>query len=143
MPTFADDHGWFLTYHEIPELRPALAGRPGVRDPERGRRDLARPDPPGRRRDARRSRGSPSSSTRVLPRCPDPGMALTNLERFVAAVPPARRDARASSPTTPARPRSCCSALQHQPVLQRGPDPRPRAARLAAAGAATAATARP
>ena len=33
--------GWFLTYHEIPELVSAWLAGLGVRDPERGRRDLA------------------------------------------------------------------------------------------------------
>ena len=55
----------------------------GVRDAERGARDL---------RDLEAVAGSPVEMTRLavllnalLPRCPDPGMALTNLERFAAA----------------------------------------------------------
>src|SRR5438067_210738 len=82
--------GWFLTYHEIPELvRGWLAGL-GVRDPDRGARDLAdlirRAGPAGLEAVARIA----VQLDAVLPRCPDPGMALTNLERFLAAVP--RRD---------------------------------------------------
>jgi [glutamine synthetase] adenylyltransferase / [glutamine synthetase]-adenylyl-L-tyrosine phosphorylase len=78
---------WFLTYHAIPELiREWLAGL-GVRDPERGRRDLA---------DLTLRAGDGSIELvanlavqldAVLPRCADPGMALGNLERFVAAGP--------------------------------------------------------
>ncbi|MBV8383432.1 MAG: hypothetical protein JOZ63_12555, partial [Planctomycetaceae bacterium] len=76
---------WFSTVLEDPEAtRRWLAGL-GVRDPERGFRnfrDLA-------------ERGRPRSLIplfaaqlhSVLPRCPDPDMALTNLERFVAACP--------------------------------------------------------
>ncbi len=33
--------GWFLLYHEIPEVVQAWLARLGVRDPERGSRDLA------------------------------------------------------------------------------------------------------
>ena len=79
--------GWFLTYHEIPELvKHWLAGL-GVRDPERGCRDLA---------DLTRRAGAESLGDvarlavvldAILPRCADPGMALANLERFLAAVP--------------------------------------------------------
>ena len=79
--------GWFLTYHEIPELvKHWLAGL-GVRDPDRGSRDLA---------DLTRRAGAESlddvarlavSLDSILPRCADPGMALSNLERFLAAVP--------------------------------------------------------
>jgi [glutamine synthetase] adenylyltransferase / [glutamine synthetase]-adenylyl-L-tyrosine phosphorylase len=79
--------GWFLTYHEIPEMvRRWLAGL-GVRDPERGARDLAdltrRAGPERLERVARIA----VQLDAVLPRCPDPGMALTNLDRFLAAVP--------------------------------------------------------
>src|ERR1700720_1314228 len=78
---------WFLAYHEIPELiQPWLVGL-GVRDPERGGRDLA---------DLTRRAGPACLELvariavqldQVLPRCADPGMALVNLERFMAAVP--------------------------------------------------------
>jgi [glutamine synthetase] adenylyltransferase / [glutamine synthetase]-adenylyl-L-tyrosine phosphorylase len=79
--------GWFLTYHEIPEVVQAWLARLGVRDPERGSRDLA---------DLTRRAGVDSLPDvarlavlldAILPRCADPGMALANLERFLAAVP--------------------------------------------------------
>ena len=93
--------GWFLTYHEIPELVQEWLAGLGVRDPERGARDLADltrlAGPAGRERIARIA----VQLDAVLPRCSDPGMALTNLERLVAKVPrldetlrPARRGAR-------------------------------------------------
>ncbi len=57
----------------------------GVRDTERASRDL---------RDLARRAGTDKDMNRLalrldalLPRCPDPGMALANLERFVAACP--------------------------------------------------------
>ncbi len=62
-----------------------LAGSKGVRDAERGFRDLrdlaARDQPLGL---VAKLAGQLDAA---LPRCPDPGMALTNLERFVAASP--------------------------------------------------------
>jgi glutamate-ammonia-ligase adenylyltransferase len=80
---------WFVAYHDIPELiQPWLAGL-GIRDPERGARDLA---------DLTRRAGPHCLDLvariavqleLVLPRCADPGMALANLERFVAALPEA------------------------------------------------------
>jgi glutamate-ammonia-ligase adenylyltransferase len=79
--------GWFLTYHEIPELVGRWLAGLGVRDPERGARDLAdltrRAGPAGLAAVARIA----VQLDAVLPRCPKPGMALTNLERFLAAVP--------------------------------------------------------
>ena len=102
-----------------------LAGL-GVRDPERGCRDLARPDPAGRGRSrCRTSPGSPSSSTRFLPRCPDPGWRWRTSSGSWPRCPGssstlARAGRRHPDDRDPA------SALQHQPVLQRGPDPRPR-----------------
>ena len=78
---------WFLNYHEIPELiRDWLAGL-GVRDPDRGRRDLADLT---RRAGASRIELVAELAVQldsVLPRCADPGMALGNLDRFVAAGP--------------------------------------------------------
>ena len=78
--------GWFLTYHEIPELLQSWLAGLGVRDPERGARDLIdltrRAGPERLDRIARIA----VQLDAVLPRCPDPGMALTNLERFLAAV---------------------------------------------------------
>src|SRR5438105_1906952 len=74
---------WFLLLFEDPATtRRWLAGL-GVRDTERGARDL---------RDLARRAGRQELLAKVagqlhvlLPRCPDAGMALTNLERFVAA----------------------------------------------------------
>ena len=78
---------WFLTYHEIPELVQRWLSGLGVRDPERGARDLAdltrRAGPECLDRVARIA----VQLDAVLPRCADPGMALANLERFLAAVP--------------------------------------------------------
>ncbi len=83
-PASAD---WFLALFEDPAAtRRWLAGL-GIRDEERGARDL---------RDLARLGG-----TRILariavqlnvslPRCPDAGMALSNIERFVAASPDPR-----------------------------------------------------
>ncbi len=79
--------GWFLTYHEIPEMVQRWLAGLGVRDPERGARDLAdltRRAGPDRLEQVSRIAVQLDA---VLPRCPDPGMALTNLERFLAAVP--------------------------------------------------------
>ncbi|MFI5454713.1 MAG: bifunctional [glutamate--ammonia ligase]-adenylyl-L-tyrosine phosphorylase/[glutamate--ammonia-ligase] adenylyltransferase [Isosphaerales bacterium] len=78
---------WFLAYHDIPEIiHPWLAGL-GIRDPERGGRDLAdltrRAGPDCLELVARIA----AQLDTVLPRCADPGMALANLERFVAALP--------------------------------------------------------
>src|SRR5271166_4192037 len=78
---------WYLTYHDVPELVQRWLSGLGVRDPERGARDLA---------DLTRRAGFECLDLlarivvqldTVLPRCADPGMALVNLERFMAAVP--------------------------------------------------------
>jgi glutamate-ammonia-ligase adenylyltransferase len=78
---------WFQTYHDIREIVERWLAGLGVRDPERGARDLA---------DLTRRAGPECLSLvsriavqldQVLPRCADPGMALVNLERFTAAVP--------------------------------------------------------
>jgi glutamate-ammonia-ligase adenylyltransferase len=80
---------WFLAYHEIPELiRPWLAGL-GIRDPERASQDLAdltRRTGPGCLELVARIAVQLDA---ILPRCADPGMALANFERFVAASPSA------------------------------------------------------
>jgi glutamate-ammonia-ligase adenylyltransferase len=78
---------WFLTYHEIPELIHGWLAGLGILDPRRAARDLA----------DLTARAGPDclklvaaiavQLDDVLPRCADPGMALGNLERFVAAVP--------------------------------------------------------
>ncbi len=61
-----------------------LAGL-GVRDAERGFRDLR--DLAGRGLPMGLVARLAAQLDAALPRCPDPGMALTNLERFVAASP--------------------------------------------------------
>src|SRR5262249_14631497 len=78
--------GWFVNYHEIPELLENWLSGLGVRDAERGARDLVdltRRAGPGR--PARVARIAVQLDA-VLPGCPEPGMALTNLERFLGAV---------------------------------------------------------
>ncbi|WP_435016473.1 bifunctional [glutamate--ammonia ligase]-adenylyl-L-tyrosine phosphorylase/[glutamate--ammonia-ligase] adenylyltransferase [Tundrisphaera sp. TA3] len=75
----------FSSLLENPQMAGLWLSGLGVRDAERGLRDL---------RDLVR-RGLPvglvarmaEQLDEILPRCPDPGMALTNLERFVAAAP--------------------------------------------------------
>jgi len=57
----------------------------GVRDAERGARDLR--DLAGRGVPLANVARLAAQLDASLPRCPDPGMALTNLERFVAASP--------------------------------------------------------
>ena len=78
---------WFVTYHDVPELVHRWLAGLGVREPERGARDLA---------DLVRRAGSDGLELvaqiavqldAVLPKCADPGMAIANLERFMAAVP--------------------------------------------------------
>src|SRR5512135_2745759 len=84
-PPFATSD-WFLHTLDDPEAcRRWLAGL-GLRDPERGSRDLRDMAERGTGRDllARLA----GQLHRSLPRCPDPGMALTNLERFVGASEP-------------------------------------------------------
>jgi glutamate-ammonia-ligase adenylyltransferase len=79
----AGSANWFSTVLADPRTVRLWLGGLGVRDAERGYRDL---------RDLERTAG-PSApmaalATRLdalLPLCPDPGMALTNLERFLAA----------------------------------------------------------
>ena len=78
--------GWFLKYHEIPELLERWLSGLGVRDADRGARDLvdlARRAGPDR---IDRIDRIAVQLDRVLPRCPDPGMALNNFERFLGAV---------------------------------------------------------
>jgi [glutamine synthetase] adenylyltransferase / [glutamine synthetase]-adenylyl-L-tyrosine phosphorylase len=78
---------WFLAHHDTPELVQEWLAALGVRDPERGRRDLAdlarRAGPPGLELVARLA----EQLDLILPKCADAGMALANLERFMAAVP--------------------------------------------------------
>ncbi len=79
--------GWFLNFHQIPEVVQAWLARLGVRDPERGSRDLADLTAragPDRLPDVARLAVLLDA---ILPRCADPGMALANLDRFLAALP--------------------------------------------------------
>ena len=78
---------WFLNYHDIPDLLQNWLVGLGVRNPERAGRDV---------RDLIKKAGPGCLNLiaklavqldAVLPRCPDPGMALSNLERYVAAGP--------------------------------------------------------
>jgi [glutamine synthetase] adenylyltransferase / [glutamine synthetase]-adenylyl-L-tyrosine phosphorylase len=75
----------FLGLLDDPESARRWLSGLGLRDPERGFRDL---------RDLAARGGDPAllaallgQLRAILPGCPDPGMALTNLERFVAACP--------------------------------------------------------
>lgn len=76
---------WFRSILDDPATTRLWLGGLGVRDADRGLRDL---------RDLAARAGPTAPMPRlaiqldaILPRCPDPGMALTNLERFVAACP--------------------------------------------------------
>jgi glutamate-ammonia-ligase adenylyltransferase len=78
---------WFQVHHDRIDVIHDWLTSLGLRDPERGVRDL---------RDLVERAGSPHlplvarivrQLDAVLPRCPDPGMALANLERFVGARP--------------------------------------------------------
>ena len=118
----------FSSLMDNPEMaRLWLAGL-GVRDAERGFRDLR--DLAARGLPLRLVARLAEQLDSALPRCPDPGMALTNLERFVAASPTPEATLEALATNAPIG-RDRRPALQHQPVLQRADDPRPPPARLA------------
>ncbi len=111
-----------------PGVPPLAGGAGGAR---RGP-GLSRPPRPGRR-----GAGSPACwpalagrLDALLPRCPDAGMALTNLERFVSAGARPRGDRPGDRRQRPDR-RGPRPTVQHEPALQRADDPRPVAARLA------------
>lgn len=77
--------GWYRSILDDPEGCSRWLAGLGLTDPQRGANDL---------RDLARRIGDEQQLERVaghlqvlLPRCPDPGMALTNLERYVAAIP--------------------------------------------------------
>ncbi|AMV38922.1 bifunctional [glutamate--ammonia ligase]-adenylyl-L-tyrosine phosphorylase/[glutamate--ammonia-ligase] adenylyltransferase [Planctomyces sp. SH-PL62] len=77
---------WFVRQLEFPTLTRKWLQGLGVRDLDRGVRDvedLARHAGPDARRLLARLAGQ---FDYVLPRCSDPGMALTNFERYVAAL---------------------------------------------------------
>ncbi|MGA2700825.1 MAG: bifunctional [glutamate--ammonia ligase]-adenylyl-L-tyrosine phosphorylase/[glutamate--ammonia-ligase] adenylyltransferase [Isosphaeraceae bacterium] len=74
----------FLSYRDNPELLESWLIGLGVRDPQRAGRDLQDLiDRAGPGRMELITRIAIQLDT-VLPRCPEPGMALANLERFVA-----------------------------------------------------------
>ena len=75
----------FSSLLENPEMARLWLSGLGVRDAERGFRDLR--DLAGRGLPLRLVAKLAEQLDAALPRCPDPGMALTNLERFVAASP--------------------------------------------------------
>src|SRR4051812_25687166 len=77
---------WFLRTLDDPEACRRWLSALGLRDPERGYRDLH--DLAGRGDDAASLTRLAGQLQRYLPRCPDPGMALANLERFVGASDP-------------------------------------------------------
>lgn len=79
---------WFRMALDDPATTRLWLGGLGVRDTDRGARDLR-----DLARHASASTALPwlaSQLDLLLPRCPDPGMALTNLERFIAACPDPR-----------------------------------------------------
>ena len=76
---------WFGTILTDPAATRLWLGGLGIRDVERGARDL---------RDLADRVVNPAAVSQLafhldalLPRCPDPGMALSNLERFISACP--------------------------------------------------------
>ena len=75
----------FTTLMENPEAARLWLTGLGVRDAERAFRDLR--DLAGRGLPLKLVARLAGQLDSTLPRCPDPGMALTNLERFVAASP--------------------------------------------------------
>ncbi len=75
----------FASLMENPEMTRLWLADLGVRDAERGFRDLR--DLAGRGVPLHLVAELAGQLDAALPRCPDPGMALTNLERFVAASP--------------------------------------------------------
>ena len=77
---------WFLARHDVPELLEPWLADLGVRDAPRAARslrDLVRKAPTALDSIARLA----VQLNGVLPHCPDPTMALVNLERFLAASP--------------------------------------------------------
>ena len=77
--------GRFSELMANPELLRLWLTGLGVRDAERGAKDLR--DLAGRGLPLEKVARLVARLNASLPRCPDPGMALTNLERFVAASP--------------------------------------------------------
>src|SRR5262245_12688999 len=74
---------WFQTVLDHPETSKRWLAGLGVREPERGYRDLR--DLAARTKDTRLAARLVGHLHGLLPPCPDPDMALTNLERFISA----------------------------------------------------------
>ena len=79
---------WFESILNAPSATRLWLGGLGIRDVDRAIRDL---------RDLTERSRDPSITSKIafhldalLPRCPDPGMALSNLERFISACPDPR-----------------------------------------------------
>ncbi len=72
-------------YLDYPESAQRWLAGMGVRDPNRGYRDLK--DLANRGLSTGSLAGLVGQWPSLLPGCPDPGMVLTNLERFIAACP--------------------------------------------------------
>ncbi len=83
LPIVTLDRAWVLL--DDPETARRWLSGLGIRDVERGFRDLR--DLSRRGSSARILAKLATALHALLPRCPDPGMALTNLERFVSANP--------------------------------------------------------
>ncbi len=76
---------WYFLNLDDPEITRRWLDSLGVRDSERAYRDLR--DLSKRGREAGLMTRLAGLLNALLPKCPDPGMALTNLERFVSAGP--------------------------------------------------------
>src|SRR2546427_7109934 len=74
---------WFQTLVDHPESSKRWLAGLGVRDPERGFRDLR--DLAAKTKDAHVAARLAGHLHGLLPMCPDADMALTNLERYVTA----------------------------------------------------------
>ena len=80
---------WFLFNLNDAEATLRWLSGLGLRDPEQGLRDLRNLGRRGRS-EALLARLAEQFQA-FLPKCPDPGMALTNLDRFIAECPRPRR----------------------------------------------------
>lgn len=116
---------WFRLYHDIPEIVRHWLTDLGVRGLDRGVRDLndlCAHAGPERLGDVAKIAVQLDAG---LPRCPDPDMALRNIERFVAASPNRRESVRklAESPRTIEVLLQVFSTSQHfSDMLIRDPD---------------------
>src|SRR5437764_13097606 len=83
---------WFGTLLDDPATTRRWLGGLGLRDAERGARELR--DLADRALDPAVVSQLAFHLDALLPRCPDPGMALSNLERFISACPDPRASLR-------------------------------------------------